>query len=596
MKTDSLLSGYVRSAIVLVCVLQEILVYFFFINTTYVEAFLSSAIVLYCQTVSLILPTVLVFSVIRLSDRLLWQNISICLVVVLGMTAWVNWNISGIQEISQQKDIINHYLVCLILMMFIALPWLQARIKNKQWKATYSCIYDYFCLNILTWIFSLALVGFFWGIVWLSVELFTLTNIYFSLEVLFPPLFEHIVKGFIFGVGVVTCRIHLQLTKVVRKIIATVIKGFLPLLSALVLLFIIMLPFIGLGRLASSWSAARLLTIIVLVLAIFTSFVYQSGLKSRPYSPGIRLLVNTSLLVLPIYALLALYSIWGRVEQYGWTPNRLWGLLIVLMAVAVACCYAFATFRSNERWLKPLGTINRSLLLSGLVLLILVNTPLLDPYYISANAHMERYSRGLISADDVDLPMLRFNSGRWGNEALLRLQSDPLYISDEPRQLLLAKLVSGKHNQIIFDQNLNGMMQEISAEQIRQKITLADDSIIPDEDWWNMLLNDNSVNANICLRDDYSCVITSLDLNNDGSHEILLCQLPNIQDISCHIFTFIDNRWQNVGYTYFPLSFLTSEQFKQSLLGGDIQVKPKIWSDIEVNGERMPIYYPEQER
>ena len=47
------------------------------------------------------------------------------------------------------------------------------------------------------------------------------------------------------------------------------------------------------------------------------------------------MLVNLALITLPIYSLLAAYSLYLRVAQYGWSVERVWALYILLI-IAIA--------------------------------------------------------------------------------------------------------------------------------------------------------------------------------------------------------------------------------------------------------------------
>ncbi|GKX63353.1 DUF4153 domain-containing protein [Pragia fontium] len=599
MVIDTLLPKLSRWAIVLVCLLQGILIYLFRGEQSDSWLVIHPAVVIYGQTLSFVLPTILAFSIVRITDSLLWRNLAICSIVALGLATWFHWNMAGLVSYSQKDRIAGSYYFCLGLILYLAMPWLQTRIKNKQWIGGYSCIYDYFWGNTLTLIFTLTMMGVFWGILRLGAELFGLVDIYIFQDLFFRNDFVmHTVNGFIIGIGILTCRIQIQLTKLARNVLSAIVKGFLPLLSSVALLFIITLPFIGLNTLSGAWSAAGLLTTVVFLLTVSASVVYQSGLKEKPYPTLLRMIVNGSLLVLPAYALLALYSVWLRIVQYGWTPFRVWGGLIVLMATAAACCYAFAVIRSHKSWLKPLGAINKSLLLTGLALLILVNTPLLDPYRISVNGQMARYTHGVIAADDLDLVMLRFDNGRRGEDALRRLQNAPDYHHNSQFKLRLENVMSKTHRWEAANE-IHGSPEavpEVTIQQIQQNVSLANGTSIPDESWWHAVLRNSQMDIHICLREEESCVVASLDLNTDGDEEYLLCHLPGILDISCYVFTLIADEWHNIGYTYFPPSHVTNERFAQALRAGEINVRQKEWGDLDIDGEKVHIYYPSLER
>ncbi|MFV0549378.1 MAG: hypothetical protein ACK5M5_11770 [Limnobaculum xujianqingii] len=595
--SDNSLPRLSRIFIIFVCIMQGFLTYFIHHSSTS-SLLLQQSTILYWQALLLVLPLVFAFTIVRLKDRFLWQNLAICLVVILLTTTWVNWNVEEVDSISQYDGVVVPYLCSLCVLMFIALPWLQTRIKNKQWNVSYATIYDHLCINALTVVLTLLLIVLFWGILWLCVELFKQLEIHFFRHLFFRNnLFIYTINGFLVGVAIRTCRLQTHLMKAVRNLLTLMVKGLLPVLSFVALIFIMTLPFVGLDALSGTWSPSALLITMVSLLIIATNIVYKSGLKVPPYPTPVRLMVNASLLVLPLYAGLALYAISVRVNEYGWTPIRVWGYLVIIVSFFFSCGYAIAVLRSRRSWLHPLGMINRILLPGCVVLLILVNTPLIDPYRISVNDQMSRYLSGKVAANNLDLALLRFNTGRRGQEALIFLYQDTEFVRNAQRKQRLEKIMT-EHNRW----EVNGDLEELkdihpkfTADFMQQKLVLAKSTSMPEESWWKMLQNNQQVDVDLCLRDSDVCIVNSLDLNQDGVLEYLLCHIERDSDISCHIFAKQREEWRNIGHAYFPPTTVNVTYFEQALRSGNVKAKHKQWHDVVVGNEPVKIYYPEAE-
>ncbi|STP17200.1 inner membrane protein [Escherichia coli] len=73
--------------------------------------------------------------------------------------------------------------------------------------------------------------------------------------------------------------------------------------------------------------------------------------------------------------------------------------------------------------------MNLAVSLLVLVILVLLNSPVLDSMRISVNSHMARYQSGKNTPDQVSLYMLE-QSGRYGRAALESLKSDAEYMKD----------------------------------------------------------------------------------------------------------------------------------------------------------------------
>ncbi len=80
-----------------------------------------------------------------------------------------------------------------------------------------------------------------------------------------------------------------------------------------------------------------------------------------------------------------------------------------------------------------------------LVILVLLNSPVLDSMRISVNSHMARYQSGK-TRQTVSLYMLE-QSGRYGRAALESLKSDAEYMKDPKRADLLMALDGEQHLQ-----------------------------------------------------------------------------------------------------------------------------------------------------
>jgi hypothetical protein len=72
------------------------------------------------------------------------------------------------------------------------------------------------------------------------------------------------------------------------------------------------------------------------------------------YLPLLRRLLGASLLGLPILAVIACYSLWLRIEQYGLTAWRVLGAALLVVILAHALALALAVVRRGPIWLASL--------------------------------------------------------------------------------------------------------------------------------------------------------------------------------------------------------------------------------------------------
>jgi hypothetical protein len=144
---------------------------------------------------------------------------------------------------------------------------------------------------------------------------------------------------------------------------------------------------------------------------------YQDGRSEAPYpawlGKAIRFVVP---LLLPV-AVLAIYAIGVRVDSYGLTVARGWGLLVAVIALAYALGYAWAAL-GKDAWMGGMGLVNVYVALATVVLLTLMLSPVLSPERLAAASQAARV---LATQEEDSYRYLRFDSGRYGRTRLRRL-------------------------------------------------------------------------------------------------------------------------------------------------------------------------------
>ena len=152
--------------------------------------------------------------------------------------------------------------------------------------------------------------------------------------------------------------------------------------------------------------------------------VYQNG-EGEPPPAWLRLPTIITLLAFPVYAGLAAYAFWLRVEEYGLTPPRVIGLALNgLAAVYSIVCLAGVLTELNwtgKRWMPLVAPLNTSMAVVWIVVLVSLATPVLDPWAMSARDQAARLIDGRVKASEFDYAYMRFSLGRHGERALERL-------------------------------------------------------------------------------------------------------------------------------------------------------------------------------
>jgi hypothetical protein len=154
--------------------------------------------------------------------------------------------------------------------------------------------------------------------------------------------------------------------------------------------------------------------------------VYQNG-ESGPPALWLRLSTIVALLAFPVYAGLAAIALFERVGAYGLTPPRIAGLAMTFLAAAYSLvCLAGLISEINwrgKKWMPLVAPLNMAMAVGWIATLVLISSPLLNPWALSAASQQDLLLAQRVKAADFDFGYLRFKLGRYGDAALNNLDS-----------------------------------------------------------------------------------------------------------------------------------------------------------------------------
>ncbi len=191
-------------------------------------------------------------------------------------------------------------------------------------------------------------------------------------------------------------------------------------MTVFAVLFLLALPFTGLGLLWATRRATGILLASVAALVFLINAAYQDGKPETPIATLLRQSRWLAAIVLVPLAALAGYGLMLRVEQYGWTPQRVVAASGVVIAVCYAVGYALAAIVSRLA-LKQLEPTNVFASWIIVVVWLALLTPVADPARISVADQIGRLNAGRTAPDKFDFNFLQFRAGRYGRDALQRL-------------------------------------------------------------------------------------------------------------------------------------------------------------------------------
>lgn len=152
--------------------------------------------------------------------------------------------------------------------------------------------------------------------------------------------------------------------------------------------------------------------------------VYQNG-EGGPPPLWLRLSTLIAIAAMPVYSGLAAYAFALRVGEYGLTPPRIVGLAMNALAFAYSLvCIAGLASEARwkaARWMAPVAPLNTAMAALWVATLMLLASPIVNLWAISARSQELRVASGAVAPDDFDFGYLKFELGPWGVRALQRL-------------------------------------------------------------------------------------------------------------------------------------------------------------------------------
>ncbi|WP_449547216.1 DUF4153 domain-containing protein [Lelliottia amnigena] len=576
MENSEGLSPATRAGIVLVGAIQGFICYLVTWYIAYADLPADSFWLVCVVPATVVLSTTLALSVTSFKQRTLWLALAVIVLAVAGMGAWLKWTLYGLER-WDIRDALIFFGFNLLVMSFLMLPWLQRKLHPASGNDFYTDFHNRSWHNALTLALIFLSNGLFWLVLFLWAELFKLVGIRFF-EMLFfdTDWFIAIAIGAVSACAAILARMQLRLIQALQNLLTLIATGLLPLVALLSLLFIAVLPFVGFDAISARTSAAGLLLSLSMLLLILATVVWSPQRVLLPYPFPLRWLIRVALLVAPVYPLLTTWALWLRIGQYGWTPERLYAVLTTLVALVWAVGFCISVINPRRNPLSVQRYVTPAVALLALACLILIHTPILDPWRISVASHMARYHDGRITADQVSLHMLS-QTGRKGREALVALKNDPQFTSDAKRQRDVNQLLAGQ----------KGKADGLTAAILANVIQRAPGTPPLDNGLWQEMMK-YKYRFETCTTENGACLLVSQDLNGDGQPEAVVYQFV---DRAILVFTGHGKNWALAGESWKMPEALSRAEFDRALEQGKVGTAVKPWADITIFGERVKVDY-----
>jgi hypothetical protein len=351
--------------------------------------------------------------------------------------ALVGWFTAGYNN---QGEIFEWPFLSGVFAVLIAAPLFQTVRDEGAWRFPYERLHGHAWMDAVIGAASLFFTGISFLLAWLIAGLFDLIGIELLKDLLQDSWFGWMLAGFAFGAAVGLLRERDALLTTLQRLVMVVFSVLAPVLAAALVLFLASLPFTGLdGLWNSDIPATPLLLVAGAGAVLLTNAVIGNGKAERSPSNVLQWAATALVMTVLPLAIIAALSIGQRIGQYGWTPERIWGVLAVAVAIAYGAAAWWSVWRARRDFddaLRPLQ-IKLAIGLCGLALFLAL--PIVDFGAISAQSQMARFAAGKVPAAEFDWRAMAFDFGPAGRHRLQEIaKSGPA----DQRKLASAALAS----------------------------------------------------------------------------------------------------------------------------------------------------------
>lgn len=463
--------------------------------------------------------------------------------------------------------------------LFITHSLIESGNADRKLVASYARYFDVSWKLAVQLALAAGFVGVFWAVLLLGGELFRLIKIEFLTELIWRPWFSIPVTTLVFAYAIHLTDVRADLVRGARTLSLTLLSWLLPVLTLLTVAFLSALPFTGLEPLWSTRSATFILLAAAVALVFLINNAYQDGGPERQVTAVVRYSGTIAAFTLVPLVALAAYGLSLRVDQYGWTPDRIIVLACIVVAACCALGYALAAVLRGP-WLRSIEPTNILAVLIVLAALLALTTPIADPARLSVADQVARLESGKTSVDQFDFAFLRFESGRYGEQALERLKTK----RDGPD----AARISQKANEVLDWRHRGGQdrhrMAPIATPSSRvANITVLSPSRQPLPDGFVQKNWTRSFMLPPCLNADAKCEAILVDLDGDGAPEILLFTAP--AGVAAAFKLAADGNWRFLG----SVTNSHCAGVRVALRAGKFETAAPLLKELDVAGTRVRI-------
>ena len=473
-------------------------------------------------------------------------------------------------------------------LMFIAHELASSGDIARKWVANYETYFDEAWKRGAQLILALVFTGVTFGILALGATLVDMIGFRWFKGLLENEYFTIPVAGAAMAISVHLGDVQPKLLANVRALALSVLAWLLLVIVVVAIIFVVSLAFSGLAPLWATKAATASLLGGCVFLVLLMNAAYGRGEDEKPIPFALKIALRAASILLLIFAVLAGYSLMLRINQYGLTNDRVFALVGVIISVLFGLFYVAANF-SKANFMDGIERANIAMAFVKVFVFIALLTPIADPNRLSVGSQIGRLKANKVSIEKFDWNFLRFDSGRYGENALAKL------VSDKDPKIVAAALKAKnlkEHERLPYVSEENDSSVRSFKPNNNYKLVTKGANTLPQSFMETQFKEDDYFIPN-CLKTDLprrktdgalvnaeTCPVALIDLNHDGKTEIIF-----LNNTELKILKEAKNGWGPLSVNIHQLSQGEIQAFNN----GEIIAQKAQYDDLKISGKTFAI-------
>ncbi len=371
------------------------------------------------------------------------------------LLTWAGWRFETLDAFSDAM----HPILAWGVFITVGTPFAAALLRDHHSLRDYGHLFDVSWSILVRYSAGWLFAGLFWAVLFMSNALLEIVGLTIIEDIIDIDGVPYVITGFALGLGLSV--VHEMREYLSPFLVLRLLRLLVPVVLGVVLIFVVAALAQDPGDLFGNLSRTATLLFVGLTMISLVSISLDRGDADAVRSRWMRLCTAALALLLPVIAGLAIYALWLRVAQYGWTPARLAAGCTAAIVALYALTYAVAIVLRGP-WMARIRQANILVAVVVLGTAAAWQSPLLNAERLSTQSQVARIESGAVAVEDMALFELAHEWGKPGKAGLAALEQGAGQSSPE----LLAEIERVRSVDMHW-QFKNGMNNRLAASRAR---------------------------------------------------------------------------------------------------------------------------------